>query len=113
MSLFVIRHGETVGNATRVVQLPDAPLSERGRGQAERLGERLARSGIERILTSDYERAHATGEALRRHTGAKLEVPDIFECPPDVTLRILHGPTHRCKVRWQSGKSLGVEFLAD
>lgn len=43
--------------------------------------------------------------------GAKLEVPDIFECPDDITLRILHGPTYRCKVRWQNGKSLGVEFM--
>ncbi len=44
-------------------------------------------------------------------SGARLEVPDMFECPPEVTLRILHGPTHRCSVRWQNGKSIGVEFL--
>lgn len=46
-------------------------------------------------------------------TGALLVVPDMFECPPKVTLRILHGPTRQCQVRWQSGKSIGVQFIDD
>ena len=44
-------------------------------------------------------------------TGARLVVPDMFECPPKITLRILHGPTWQCRVRWQSGKSIGVQFI--
>src|SRR5262245_21507210 len=35
-SIFLIRHGETLGNASRVVQHPDDPLSPRGLAQAER-----------------------------------------------------------------------------
>ena len=34
MSIFLIRHGETLGNASRTVQLPDNPLSPRGIAQA-------------------------------------------------------------------------------
>src|SRR5262245_18770005 len=72
-TLYLIRHGETVGNATRVVQRPDAALSPRGVEQARRLAERLAGAGIARILASDMTRAAATAEALRLATGVPLE----------------------------------------
>jgi broad specificity phosphatase PhoE len=72
MSIFLIRHGETVGNATRVVQHPDNPLSARGLAQAERLAQRLADGGIAHILSSDFARAAATAEALRRVLGVPL-----------------------------------------
>ena len=42
MRLYLVRHAESVLNATRVVQPPDTPLSEIGRAQAERIGARLA-----------------------------------------------------------------------
>jgi len=74
-SIFLIRHGETVGNASRVVQHPDDPLSTRGIAQAERLARRLAGEGITAILSSDYARARGTAESLQRQTG----VPLIFE----------------------------------
>jgi probable phosphoglycerate mutase len=70
--IFLIRHGETVGNASRVVQRPESPLSPRGLAQAERMARRLAQAGIARILASDLARARGTAEALRRATGAPL-----------------------------------------
>jgi probable phosphoglycerate mutase len=70
--IFLIRHGETVGNASRIVQLPDSPLSPRGVAQAERLARRLAGEGVARILSSDLARAAATAEAVRAATGAPL-----------------------------------------
>jgi broad specificity phosphatase PhoE len=72
MSIFLIRHGETLGNASRTVQLPDSPLSPRGAAQAERLARRLAHEGIGLILSSDYARTVATADHLRRATGAPL-----------------------------------------
>jgi probable phosphoglycerate mutase len=78
--LFLIRHGETTFNATRVVQPADTPLSERGRRQAERLAARLAATGIDRIVSSDLPRARDTAEAIARHTGAPLSFdPDLQE----------------------------------
>jgi len=50
MSIFLIRHGETLGNASRTVQLPDNPLSPRGMAQAERLARRVEREGIASVL---------------------------------------------------------------
>ena len=72
MAIYLIRHGETVGNAARIVQRPDSPLSPRGLEQAERLARRLASAGIGRIVSSDRVRALATAERLQRVTGAPL-----------------------------------------
>jgi probable phosphoglycerate mutase len=76
--LFLIRHGETAGNASRIVQRPDAALSSRGVGQAERLARRLAREGIARIVSSDFARAVTTAEHLRRATGAPVSVDPLL-----------------------------------
>jgi len=78
MSIFLIRHGETLGNAARVVQRPDSPLSPRGIAQAERLACRLHGEGIARILASDLARAAMTAEYLRRATGAPLEFDSLL-----------------------------------
>jgi probable phosphoglycerate mutase len=78
-TIFLIRHGETVGNAARIVQLPDAPLSPRGIAQAERLARRLASEGIGLILSSDLARAMTTAERLRRVTGAPLLVDPLLQ----------------------------------
>src|SRR5205823_5704612 len=78
-SIFLIRHGETVGNAARIVQLPEAALSPRGVAQAERLARRLASMGIAGILASDLPRALTTAEALRRTTGAPLEIDPLLQ----------------------------------
>jgi 2,3-bisphosphoglycerate-dependent phosphoglycerate mutase len=78
MSIFLIRHGETLGNASRTVQLPDNPLSPRGAAQAERLARRLAHEGIGLILSSDFARAAATAEHLRRATGARVRYSPLL-----------------------------------
>ena len=70
--IFLIRHGETVGNASRTVQLPDSPLSPRGIAQAERLAGRLARESVARILSSDLARAAAIARIIQGVTGAPL-----------------------------------------
>ena len=67
--IFLIRHGETLGNASRTVQLPDNPLSPRGLAQAERLAKRLERGGIAAILSIDLVRASQTAEHLSRVIG--------------------------------------------
>lgn len=78
-TIVLIRHGETVGNAGRVVQTPDSPLSPRGLLQARRLAARLAGAGITCIVSSDLVRAAATAECLRRVTGARLEHEPLLQ----------------------------------
>jgi len=79
MSIFLIRHGETPGNARRIVQRPGIPLSPRGVAQAERLARRLGREGIARILSSDLARAAMTAERLRQVTGAPVQFDPLLQ----------------------------------
>jgi len=75
----LIRHGETDGNASRVVQRPDIPLSSRGVAQAEALARRLSREGIAGILSSDLARAVGTAERLQQATGAPLSFDPLLQ----------------------------------
>ena len=79
MSIFLIRHGETEGNAARIVQRPESPLSERGAVQAERLARRLAREGIAQIVSSDLARAVTTAARLHDVTGAPLAFDPLLQ----------------------------------
>jgi probable phosphoglycerate mutase len=72
MAIYLVRHGETAGNAERVVQRPEVPLSPRGIEQARRLARRLAGEGIAEILSSDLRRAVMTAEAVGEATGAPI-----------------------------------------
>ena len=79
MAIYLIRHGETAGNAGRVVQLPEIPLSPRGIQQARRLARRLAGERIGQILSSDLTRAAMTAEAVREATGAPLRFDALLQ----------------------------------
>ena len=79
MSIFLIRHGETLGNAARIVQRPDNPLSPRGVAQAERLARRLEGESIARIIASDLARAATTAEHLRRVTDVPLQFEALLQ----------------------------------
>ena len=76
MSIFIVRHGETDGNAARVIQAPETPLNERGAAQAEAVASRLAREGVAHVLASDYARAHMTADAVRWATSAPVEIDE-------------------------------------
>jgi probable phosphoglycerate mutase len=77
--IFLIRHGETEGNALRIVQRPDIPLSPRGVMQAERLARRLASERVGRIVSSDFARAAATAEHIQRAIGAPLAFEPLLQ----------------------------------
>ena len=79
MPIFLIRHGETLGNASGTVQLPDSPLSPRGLAQAERLARRLQSERISAILSSDFARAATTAEHLRIATGAPVAYDPLLQ----------------------------------
>jgi broad specificity phosphatase PhoE len=79
VALYLIRHGETLGNAARIVQRPDNPLSPHGIVQAERLARHLRAAGIVRILSSDLARAAMTATFLQRATGAPLGFDPLLQ----------------------------------
>jgi broad specificity phosphatase PhoE len=79
MTILLVRHGETDGNAARILQRPDVPLNERGILQAERLAQRLLACGFVRILCSDLLRARMTAAPLAVHSGIVIEESPLLQ----------------------------------
>src|SRR5271169_163584 len=79
MTIFLVRHGETDGNAARVLQRPDVPLNDRGVCQAERLARRLSALGFARILCSDLLRARMTAAPLAVRSGVAIEESPLLQ----------------------------------
>ncbi|MDQ1373721.1 MAG: 2,3-bisphosphoglycerate-dependent phosphoglycerate mutase [Actinomycetota bacterium] len=75
MELLLIRHAEPV----RIVDADgpaDPPLQERGRMQAELLGEWLATEPLDAIWASPLRRARETAAAVAAHHGLELVIDD-------------------------------------
>jgi 2,3-bisphosphoglycerate-dependent phosphoglycerate mutase len=71
-SLILIRHGQSAWNAeNRFTGWVDVPLSEAGRAEAKRAGERLAAEGyrVDRAFTSTLVRAIETGHIVLEMLG--------------------------------------------
>jgi len=80
VSIFLIRHGQTELNRTRVVQPPETPLGAAGVAQAERRAAQLADMGVARIVSSDLARAHMTATVIAAGAGLDVELdPDLQE----------------------------------
>jgi broad specificity phosphatase PhoE len=63
--LILVRHGQTESNLNRKLQgQSDGPLTETGRGQAEKLARHLRDWQIDQIFSSDLRRACDTAAAI-------------------------------------------------
>ena len=79
MTILLVRHGETDGNATRVLQRSDIPLNERGIWQAKQLARRLVADGFVHILCSDLPRARMTAAPLATRSGVAIEESPLLQ----------------------------------
>ena len=79
MTILLVRHGETDGNAARILQRADVPLNERGMRQAERLAQRLSAHGFVRIVCSDLLRARMTAAPLAARSGVAIEESPLLQ----------------------------------
>lgn len=79
MTILLVRHGETDGNAARVLQRPEVPLNARGLRQAEQLAERLSADGFVHILCSDLLRARMTAAPLAARSGFAVEESPLLQ----------------------------------
>ena len=73
MRLFLIRHGESINNAKRLFTgWTDAPLTEKGRRDAESVRSFLSNFNFDKVYSSDLSRAYETAKiALPSHTPEK------------------------------------------
>jgi broad specificity phosphatase PhoE len=70
LECWVVRHGETIENRTRVIAGQNAsPLTTHGQEQATLLGERLRNVGFDAIYISDLNRTKQTADAIVRAMG--------------------------------------------
>lgn len=73
MNIILIRHGETRENHSRVVQLPDANLSEAGLAQGAKLAKTLSERKISKIISSDMNRAAQTAALIAGYHNIDVE----------------------------------------
>ena len=75
MTLLLVRHGESEGNALGVAQgWRDFPLTEHGRAQAAAAASRLASTGATTVYGSDLRRAGETAEIIGERCGVPVEL---------------------------------------
>jgi len=79
MTILLVRHGETAGNAARILQRADVPLNERGIRQAEQLAWRLFNNGLAHIVCSDLLRARMTAAPLAAQSGIEIEESSLLQ----------------------------------
>ena len=81
MRLILVRHGQSEGNASGIVQGHlDFGLTDIGILQAEATAERLRDEKIDRIIASPLKRAFLTAELIAAPHGIEVEpVPDLME----------------------------------
>lgn len=81
MDLYLVRHGES--NIPQDAVQSDYPLSELGREQARRLGERFRAAKIDHLVTTPYQRTQETARAIAATTGVTvLEEPGLGAVDP-------------------------------
>jgi 2,3-bisphosphoglycerate-dependent phosphoglycerate mutase len=79
MTILLVRHGETDGNAGRILQRPDISLNERGVLQADHLARRLLAHRFVHILCSDFLRARMTAAPLAARSGIAIEESPLLQ----------------------------------
>lgn len=75
--LYLVRHGQTERSADGTYSgRAEIPLTETGREQAHRTGERLAAAGVDAVHSSPLSRATDTAEAIAKAAGAPLRIDE-------------------------------------
>jgi 8-oxo-dGTP diphosphatase len=83
MELYVVRHANAGRRSTWDGDDDERPLSKKGRKQAAAIGERLATTGVDRLVSSPTLRCVQTLEPLAKRLGTAI----------DVDQRLLEGAT--------------------
>ena len=78
MRIYIIRHGQSVDNATGTISGPNAPLSDLGRVQAKSIGQKLLEIGIgfDVVYSSTFQRASETARIICNELGIEVIIFD-------------------------------------
>ncbi len=76
--IYFVRHGESEGNALRIHQSKETPLSEIGESQAKIVALRFSKISVDTIIASPYLRAKQTAEAIAERNNLPLETNELL-----------------------------------
>ena len=77
--LYLVRHGETVDNASQLMQgQTQGRLNETGVGQARQLRDELAATHFDAVVASDLKRAVDTARILAEPHGLEVETTELL-----------------------------------
>lgn len=80
MKIYFIRHGETLWNTLKIFQgSSNSPLTEKGREQARKLGERLKDTKFTNFYSSPMGRTIETSQLIIGDRDIKIETIDEFK----------------------------------
>lgn len=78
MKLYLVRHGQSSGNASGVHQHASVSLSELGVKQATVLAKRFLTIPVDLIIASPFERARQTAEIVTNALGKPIQTNDLL-----------------------------------
>jgi broad specificity phosphatase PhoE len=76
--VYVVRHGESNSNVDRILRGPHSELTEAGKLQADIVAKRIAKIGVEAIVSSPLKRTMDTAAAIAKETGLSIEQSAFF-----------------------------------
>jgi len=77
-TVYFVRHGQSVDNASPVFQSVASPLSDKGIAQAKSIAERLSSLSFEALISSPVQRAKETAQYISENTNKKIVFSDLF-----------------------------------
>ena len=77
-TVYFVRHGQSEGNVGPIRQAGTAALTEKGRGQAKIIAERISKLDAEILISSPMARAKETAEIIHQKTSLPIEYSDLF-----------------------------------
>ncbi|QQG37677.1 MAG: histidine phosphatase family protein [Candidatus Kaiserbacteria bacterium] len=91
-TVYFVRHGESVNNATHKYNDIDTPLSKAGEAQALEIAKRCQQLPIDVVVASDMERARQTAGHIVAGTNLKTEFSALFR--ERITATVILGRDH-------------------
>ena len=77
-TVYFIRHGQSVHNASPVFQSINSSLNEKGKRQAIDIADRLSKLTFDVLISSPVLRAKETAEYISQKTQKEIEYSDLF-----------------------------------
>ena len=76
-TIFLVRHGESEANVGDYYKGEGAPLTRKGKKQAEFIAERVSRLPVDVLISSTMERAKETASFISRKIDKSIEYTDL------------------------------------